>query len=91
MLVIIKSDSDSSSESPTVQLPAAGAGAFFVTSYSLPPKTRMMKNGKYLDNDGHITVAGETLCGGGSSVDSQSEFTRTTVGDAESSISSPME
>jgi hypothetical protein len=45
------------------------------------------EDGKYLDNDVGITVAGETYQGG-SSVDSQSGIHRTqTLGDAESSIS----
>jgi hypothetical protein len=77
--------------SPPSNTTAAGAGAFFVCcwSYALPPKRRDdEEDGKYLDNDGHITVAGETprwIVG---------RFPigyspNTTVGDAESSISPP--
>jgi hypothetical protein len=65
--------------SPPSNTTAAGAGAFFVCcwSYALPPKRRDdEEDGKYLDNDGHITVAGETYQGG-SSVDSQSGIHRT--------------
>jgi hypothetical protein len=89
------SSSDSSSGVATVGIAtAAGAGAFFVAVVGLMLYRRRdeddEEDGKYLDNDGHITVAGETYQGG-SSVDSQSGIHRTQqFGDAESSIS-PME
>jgi hypothetical protein len=87
--------SDSTSGVPTVPIAtAAGAGAFFVAVVGLVLYRRRdeddEEDGKYLDGDGHITVAGETFQGG-SSVDSQSGVHRTQqFGDAESSIS-PME
>jgi hypothetical protein len=86
------SDSNSSSGVPTVGIAtAAGAGAFFVAVVGLMLYRRRdeddEEDGKYLDNDGHITVAGETYQGG-SSVDSQSGIHRTQqFGDTESSIS----
>jgi hypothetical protein len=89
------SSSGSSSGNPTVPIAtAAGAGAFFIAVVGLMLYRRRdeddEEDGKYLDNDGHITVAGETYQGG-SSVDSQSGIHRTQqFGDAESSIS-PME
>jgi hypothetical protein len=86
------SDSDSSSSIPTVGIAtAAGAGAFFVAVVGLMLYRRREQDdedaGKYLDDDGHITVAGETFQGG-SSLDSQSGVHRTQqFGDAESSMS----
>jgi hypothetical protein len=86
------SSSDASSGVATVGIAtAAGAGAFFVAVVGLMLYRRRdeddEEDGKYLDNDGHITVAGETYQGG-SSVDSQSGVHRTQqFGDAESSVS----
>jgi hypothetical protein len=86
------SSSDSSSEFPTVGISAAaGAGAFIVAVVGLMLYRRRDEDddevGKYLENDGHLTVAGDTYQGG-SSVDSQSGIHRTQqFGDAESSIS----
>jgi hypothetical protein len=87
------SGSDSSSSGvPTVGIAtAAGAGAFIVAVVGIMLYRRRdeddEEDGKYLDNDGHITVAGDTYQGG-SSVDSQSGIHRTQqFGDAESSIS----
>jgi hypothetical protein len=87
------SDSDSSSGVPTVGIATAvGAGAFFVAVLGLMLYRRREQDdeeggGKYLDDDGHITVAGETFQEG-SSLDSQSGVHRTQqFGDTESSIS----
>jgi hypothetical protein len=86
------SSPDPSSGVPTVGIAtAAGAGAFIVAVVGLMLYRRRdeddEEDGKYLDNDGHLTVAGDTYQGG-SSVDSQSGIHRTQqFGDAESSIS----
>jgi hypothetical protein len=88
-----ESDSDDSSSGvPKVGIASAvGAGAFFVAVVGLMLYRRRDQEyeeaEKYLDGDGHMTVAGETYQGG-SSLDSQSGVHRTQqFGDAESSIS----
>jgi hypothetical protein len=85
--------SDLASGVPAVGIAAAaGAGAFFVAVVGLMLYRRRDQDddeaGKFLDGDGHVTVAGETYQGGGSSLDSQSGVHRTQqFGDAESSVS----